>query len=355
MKTLIKVLMLLLFFITLISCSDKSTNPQDETKSPLDMTWAADTIASPDPTSLQTLMSKMYASSSDNVYIAGHTDGWTQIWHYDGKLWSSIDLISQIGGYSVNGVSGISEKSIWVYGQRGAGNSTTSFVLQYNGSKWIPHDLNGRCRIIAVGGDSENNIWAVGDSGIVFNYNGATWKKDYVKINTSKGMGYFLNGVVVQNNIVYMTADIYNSTRNIHYFIKGNMGNWAIADSMYLENPSSVIKFGNRGLYLSKDGELFSYGLYGLWKYNGTSWDHLINVTTDLIGVYSYNKNYTIAVGGLGYVFFYDGSTWTQLEKFYRADGSQNINDAWSDGKNVYLLGDLVDQWPMKTVVYRGK
>jgi hypothetical protein len=124
---------------------------------------------------------------------------------------------------------------------------------------------------------------------------------------------------------------------------------------MYLENPSSVIKFGNRGLYLSKDGELFSYGLFGLWKYNGNGWDKLINIDTDLTGIFSYKKNYIIAVGHAGYVFYYDGSIWTKLERFYRPEGGLNMYDAWTEGKEVLLLGNLVDKWPMKTIVYRGK
>lgn len=229
--------------------------------------------------------------------------------------------------------------------------------MKFNGSNWVLHALEGYGRIIAVGGNSENNLWAAGDSGIVFNYNGTTWKKDYVNVNAPVGSSYFLNGVVVMNNTTYLTAAIYDITnkRYIHYFIKGSIGNWSIVDSMYLENPSSQIKFGNRGLYLSKESELFSYGDFGVWKYNGTNWNHEIDLTYSFISVFSLSKNYTIAVGEFGHVFFYDGSYWTKLERFFRPQGGLNINDSWADGKEVYLLANITDSWPMKTIIFKGK
>jgi hypothetical protein len=306
-------------------------------------------------------MYKMYASSSNNVYICGHTDSRAQIWHYNGVKWDYIDYVDQLGSYRVEGVIGLSERSIWFYGYLAysviGGSLHKCCVLQYNGSIWKVHSLDGYGRIVSVGGTSENNLWAVGDSGIVFNYNGSTWKKDYVKVNAPDGSEYFLNGVVVMNSAVYLSADVYDVPRHryINYFVKGNIGNWTKVDSMHMENPSSVIKFGNRGLYLSNEGELFSYGLFGLWKYNGSGWNQLVNIDTDLIGMFSLRKNYSFAVGGLGYVFFYDGNSWTKLERFFRPQGGLNINDVWTDGKEVLLLANITDQWPMKTIVFRGK
>jgi hypothetical protein len=325
------------------------------------MTWTADTINNPLPNTLQTLMKNMYASSPNNIYLAGHSDSRAQIWHYGGKVWLHIDLFDQFGGYTLSGLNGSSEKSIWAYGSKGqsvrGGTIYRCFVIQNNGNSWVPHLLEGYGRIIRVSCSNENNIWAVGDSGIVFSYNGSVWKRDYVNVNAPRGSQYFLNGVVVMNNMIYLTAYIYDSPkkRYIHYFIRGNIGNWKIIDSMYVENPSSKIKFGNRGLYLSKEGELFSYGDLGVWKYNGSDWSHEIDLPYSFISVYSVKTNYTIAVGEFGHVFFYDGSTWTKLERFFRPMGGLNINDAWSDGKEVLLLANQTDQWPMKTIVFRGK
>jgi hypothetical protein len=124
---------------------------------------------------------------------------------------------------------------------------------------------------------------------------------------------------------------------------------------MYVENPSSNVKFGNRGLYLSKEGELFSYGDLGVWKYNGSQWNHEINLPYSFISVYSYKKNYSLAVGEFGNVFFYNGSNWTKLERFFKPDEGLHINDAWTDGKEILLLANKTDQWPMKTIVFRGK
>jgi hypothetical protein len=306
-------------------------------------------------------MKNLYASSSDNIYLGGHSDSRAQIWRYNGIQWNYIDYVDQLGPYNVIGITGFSEISIWVYGFLGyslnGGVLRKNCVIQYNGSIWKLHNLDGYGRIIRLGGSSENNIWAVGDSGIIFNYNGSTWKRDYVRVNVPKGSSYFLNGVVLINNIAYLTAYIYDAPRKryIHYFIKGNIGSWTIIDSMYVENPSSNVKFGNRGLYLSKEGELFSYGDLGVWKYNGSQWNHEINLPYSFISVYSYKKNYSLAVGEFGNVFFYNGSNWTKLERFFKPDEGLHINDAWTDGKEILLLANKTDQWPMKTIVFRGK
>lgn len=116
MKLFIYASAFLCLFLIIVSCSEQSTNPNEQLKDPREMTWTADTLVNPDPRTYQTLMSTMYASSPNNVYIAGHTDSRAQIWHYDGVIWKYIDNVDQLGPYNVIGINGFSERSIWVYG-----------------------------------------------------------------------------------------------------------------------------------------------------------------------------------------------------------------------------------------------
>lgn len=87
MKSFLKVIFLFSFFTALTTCTEQATNPNEQLKDPREMTWTVDTIVNPIPNTYQTLMTTMYASSPNNVYIAGHTDSRAQIWHYDGVIW----------------------------------------------------------------------------------------------------------------------------------------------------------------------------------------------------------------------------------------------------------------------------
>ncbi|MCL4548605.1 MAG: hypothetical protein M1495_08560 [Bacteroidetes bacterium] len=360
MKFITVIFLSSVLFLQLVSCKDTGTGPnQKPFKDPRDMTWTADTVFNPNE-SIQTTMTTMYASSSSNVYLAGHNDGRDQIWHYDGKTWISIDLISQIGGYTVVGVHGISEKSIWVYGFRGYGfvgqEYKRFFVLENNGGAWQPHDLDGYGAILSVGGNDERNLWACGDSGFVFNYNGSTWKKDRINIPFLKGAFYTLVSTTVYKNQTYALASIFDPqrSRELYYYVYGNINNWTIADSIVMDNPFSVIKWGYLGLYSSPFEKLYSYGPGGIWEWQN-GWINILKLNFPIRGMYGISSDYIFAAGDYGYVYFYDGTSWIQLTKFAETPSYLVYTDAWTNGYETFILGHTVNGWPQKTVIWRGK
>ena len=347
----------LVFFTILLSCSEHGTDPNKPPKDPFEMTWTADTIAYEG--SMQTLMTSMWASSPTDVWIAGHNDrSRGNIFHYNGIKWVEMDPMEKdipVSPNSPNKIMGFSPNNVWIVGDRRE-YSRKDMIINWDGTKWKEHNLNLQVRPMSLFANRADDIWIGCDSAVVLHYNGTTWEKDIPRINIPNGSSYFINGIVVKDNNTFLNVRVtdVSKERYIHYFVKGAMKNWVVLDSMELKNPMSIIKWGDWSLSLRKDGKLYSYGTNGIWEYNGNNWRNDLSVNYRMHGIYALNENYKIAAGPYGIVWFFDGRIWKQIERFFTPDGYVHIYDAWTDGQELFLLGNTTT-WPQKTIIWRGK
>jgi hypothetical protein len=321
------------------------------------MTWTADTIAYPG--SMQTLLTSMCVSSPNDVWIAGHNEiNHGKIYHYNGANWTEFYPLGEIpiSAWSIKKVMGLDYHNVWMVGDRRA-YTRKDLIINWNGTKWIEHNLNIQVRPISLYVNRYNDVWVGCDSAVVLHYDGIRWEKDKLTLNIPQGSEYFINGIILKDNTVYLNIAVYdiNGHRYIFYFVKGGMKNWAVLDSMEQKNPQSVIKWGNRGLTLGKKGNIYSYGDWGLWIYNNDVWQRTIPINYTMLNIYELNENYKIAVGVYGMVWFYDGASWKQINKFYTPDGDLYVSDVWTDGKEIIILSSTSNQFPQKTIVWRGK
>ena len=352
-----KIIVLLVLLIIINSCGESGTNPNKPTKSPFEITWTADTIAYEG--SGQTLMTSMWASSSNDVWIVGHNDiGIGEIFHFNGSSWKEVDPMNDVprSTKSIKKVMGLTPNNIWMVGDRRA-YTRKDLIINWDGTKWKEHNLNLQVRPISLFVNKSNDIWVGCDSAVVLHYDGIKWERDIPKLNIPSGSEYFINGLIVKENTTYLNVAVYDikGHRYIFYFVKGTMKNWTLVDSMYQENPSSIIKWGNRGLSLGKEGNIYSFGDFGVWEYINSSWSHIIPINYTMLNVYELNENYKIAVGVYGMVWFYDGVSWKQINKFYSPDGDLYVSDVWTDGQEIIILSSTSNQFPQKTIVWRGK
>ncbi len=357
MKFFIYALTLLFLFLIILSCNEQGTNPNKPTKNPFEMTWTADTIAYEG--SMQTLMTSMCASSPNDVWIAGHNDrSRGEIYHFDGKIWKEVDPMNDVprSNKSINSIMGLAPNNIWMVGDR-RGYSRKDLIINWDGTKWREHNLDLQVRPISLFANSNNDIWVGCDSAVVLHYNGIQWEKDIPKLNVPSGSSYFINGILIKENITYLNIFVQDNTgkRYIFYFVKGNIKNWTVLDSMEIKNPQSVIKWGNWGLSLGKEGSIYSFGDFGVWEYIDKSWVHIIPINYTMQNVFALSDNYRIAVGVYGMVWFNDGASWQQITKFFSPNGDVHIYDAWTDGQEMFLLGNTTGAWPQKTIVWHGK
>ena len=321
------------------------------------MKWTADTIAYQG--SFQTLMISMWASSPTDVWIAGHNEIMRgKIYRYNGADWKEVYPFGEIpiSSYSLTKVMGLDYHNVWMIGDR-RGYTRKDLIINWDGSKWIEHNQNLQVRPISLFVNNFHDVWVGCDSAIVLHYNGVKWERDKLKLSIPKGSEYFINGIVSKENTIYSNVAVHDVVghRYLFYFVKGTMNNWTVLDSMEQKNPDSVIKWGNRGLTLGKNGNIYSYGDWGLWIYKNEVWERTIPINYTMLNIYELNENYKIAVGVYGMVWFYDGSQWKQIEKFYTADGDLYVSDVWTDGKEIFILSSTSNQYPQKTIVWHGK
>ncbi len=77
-----------------------TTGPPDDTDSwPRNLAWSIDTLAYPG--SFQTMMSDIWGSDPNNVYVVGHNErGYGKMYHYDGLAWTDVGLINAVDTFT---------------------------------------------------------------------------------------------------------------------------------------------------------------------------------------------------------------------------------------------------------------
>jgi hypothetical protein len=191
---------------------------------------------------------KMWGISSNNIYVVG-SGGF--IAHYNGSTWQKLNSGTTI---NLKDVWGFKDSDVvWTCGY--ASNSSESILLRYDGVNWETvwkwHFQQGSSdsayegllsslwavdsdSLIVVGGDgvyrqdvdgksaprveklylgafpfrvrgsASNNIFIVGDKGMVWHYNGATWK-NFPQLQNPNWVFYSI--AVLQNKVVVVGED----------------------------------------------------------------------------------------------------------------------------------------------------
>ncbi|AFN74327.1 hypothetical protein MROS_1088 [Melioribacter roseus P3M-2] len=344
----------------LISCNDSTTDSNPPFKHPKEMTWTADTL-SPAPEAIQLMPVDLIAFDHDDIWIACWSDVARRVmWHFNGSSWIDSDIQGQSGPIGLSAIAGFSSHDLWAGGFYGYNSSYYAALSHFNGLRWSKTDLNIEGEILDMTTDEEGNIWACGRNGVVLKYSQSseTWSVDTIKIFFPYSVSYFLKSIQQYNNKIFILATSTNQNTLIekYFFISGNIDNWAIEDSMTLDSPSSVIKWGYRGLYASDFNKLYSFGLGGIWEYqNGTS-IKIKDVNGAINDVYGINEDYLFAVGDYKKVLFYDGALWINLSQYLITDDPTfTYWRVWTNGYQTVIAGYGNVDGITKTIVWRGR
>lgn len=120
----------------------------------------------------------LWGTSSSNMWAMGYSP---TSHHWDGAHWQDVPYVP---GMYMFATWGSAANDIWAVGQTLNQGSTpdTSTIGHYDGSAWarypVPADLNQPMQVFnAVWGAAADDVWAVGNAGLVAHWNGATWSK----------------------------------------------------------------------------------------------------------------------------------------------------------------------------------
>lgn len=227
-KTIIIAILLLATTIAFTSC-EKATEPEIIKPGRRDYTWTVDTLQI-----FAKELTKMWGSSPTDVWAVGAGgDGRDDLWHYDGKEWTSA------GVYTTNPwcIHGFSKDNIWIAG-------TDGDIWHYNGKTWeqsldyrkeLGYQYYHNVLFEDIWGDSPNNIYAVGmvDSvaefskfpptrfGIIMHYNGKKWSRVNIGKNRRGIFSVIRKGYKTSNKYyifnVIQTIGVIDSTKYFEF------------------------------------------------------------------------------------------------------------------------------------------
>jgi len=317
-------------------------------KDPRDYTWSVDTIRNPDQRSFQTLMSSIWGSSENDVYICGHTDIGPEIFHFNGETWDAIDLTDYgLRNGIRNRVFGFSENDVWIAGALGhsaEGGYKTSELIHFNGTNWESYEFETRSELIDVWGTDSNNLWACGKDGIVIHYNGIDWQVDTIKIHVEEGRDYFLKNIIELNRIPYVGG--YKNMPSVSYFFKKTENNWITLDSA--QSDEGINKWGRALFYLSNGKHFYSTGSGGLFEYIDSNWENIFYLDTGIFGIRECVRNRYLLAEVRGTIYLYENGA---FENIYSFDDQIGLKGLWGNEQECFVIGQHKNQ----TLILHGK
>ena len=217
-----------------------------------------------------------------------------------------------------------------------------------------------------VWGTASNNLWAVGKSGTILRWNGATWAEvagvpTKAVLNAIWGSGnddiwsVGKDGVIVRWNGVSW-AEIASGSREQLKHIWGSARDnvWAVGEAGVILhwngndwNPvASGVEVELRGIWGSGPSDIWAVGGSDasdgiILHWNGTAWKPWGKTETRLNAVWGSSADSVWAVGGRfgpeGTVHHFDGKTWDQVH----IPRSAWLNSIWGSGpQDVWITGD---------------
>jgi hypothetical protein len=325
------------------------------------MTWKADTLSYPE--SFQTWMSNILAFNSKDIFIYGHnytTRG--KVYHYDGVKWEVFPLVDYIGGYNLWKMISFSRNNIWGVGNRG---SVEGLIFNYDGRTWAekkvyanfnPPKYSYNPPLFSIDGESAGELYIGGMDGVIWYCKNGKWMLDTVKIKVPPNTEYKLHSLAIYKDHVLILGGALNPMVNFekHYLIKGNIKNWVVLDSMDFTNPNLIQTWGMGELIKGNNGKMYSRGPRGLYVWDGTAWSKFYQHYYQW-GFYVYSDNYMLTLGKGGSEYF-NGASWVDLGlTIFKNYSDVTFRAAWTDGKELFLVGNTFDSNPQKTIVLHGK
>ncbi len=268
-------------------------------------------------------------------------------------------------------------------------NSGAVYVFEFDGTTWqqtqkltasdaaandqfgISVSLSGNRALIGANFDDDTNM----DSGsaYIFDFDGSNWQQTHkLNANVSSEIAYFGQAVSLSGNRALIGAWLdTNEGFGAAYIFDFNGSNWIETDKIYTTNDHPGAEFGwsvslsgDRAIIGTRFGNSSDaieefVGTASIFEFDGiSSWTESIKLSADdgrefdefgysvsisgdyaLVGAQEDDDNGNNS--GSAYVFKFDGSTWSQIQKLHANDASagSNFGSAVSLSGNQALIG----------------
>ncbi len=231
---------------------------------------------------------------------------------------------------SIKSIYALDENNVWAVG-------TSGVILFFDGSSWnkqreplkdVSSSTTNIDNLQSVYAFDKTHVWAVGDNGTILFFNGSSWNK---QDNPLVGTYETLQGVVAMDE---KYAWAVGTSGNILSF-DGTV--WASRLNPLSDNGQDL-----NGVSASKVNLTWAVG-FGkktstgmILEHNGAMWKERKETSSWLNAVYALDDSHAWAVGGNGAVLFGNGDTWVE-----QSSGSkETLRGVWGiDANNVWAVG----------------
>jgi hypothetical protein len=349
MKTLIKVLMLLLFFITLISCNKETLptpiEPEKEIE-PGSRDYVWDETVLEIPAGESALLRSIWGASTNDIWAVGDASlSQLGIWHFNGTTWKNVNSTSTCGQLAIWGTS---TNNVWL-------SNISGILWHFNGEKWeepLQLKVDGYSWLVlqSIWGTSENEIYSVGFAspyygaesgmiGIIFKYDGKKWTQLQI---ISSELHFLEIRKTINGNLVFYVWNEKAGELSFYTYDGNELKKLFVTDGML----SALERIGDQ-LFFSKDQVIYEYKdkSYQVWK------DFTSSEYYGTIFCYRSVKDiFTRTTDGKG-IGHYNGS---DFKVIHTVEGSRFlILTGIAFEKDVYFL--IQDYTTMKTRILHGK
>ncbi len=257
----------------------------------------------PDTALAGKILTGVWATSDSNVVVTGD-----RAFRFDGAAWHEFAVA--VPGYSVGGVS---SSRMWAVGNAGA-------LYTYDGASWTAVASGTGNHLWGVWAASEQDAFVGGSNATMLHWNGTAWSTMTVPGPGTASLGSGLWGSSASD--LWATA---GANALLHY--DGTAWSTVAVSGTFF------------GLWGTASNDVFAVGGAGaLAHFNGSSWSAMASPTLEnLRGVWGSSPTDVYASGSNGTILHYDGSTWTVLPTY---TGTQLLHHVWGAPRGgVWVVG----------------
>ncbi len=194
-------------------------------------------------------------------------------------------------------------------------------IQHYNGNQWtVMESPDASGNLEGIWGTSSNDVFAVGDGGVILHHDGSAWKQ--MESHTIEDL-FDVRG--------FSPSDVYAVGRN-GTFLHFDGSQWSV----------SPLPFSLRRIWGLDGDDLFGLGAgtSSIWHFNGVSWDSMAAGTLrELFGIWGASSADIYAVGDENIVLHYDGIAWSEIKSADRPAGY--LTAVWGgSAQDVYAVGN---------------
>lgn len=301
-------------------------------RNPRDYQWTIDTISS---ATSQVFLDNIWGSNAQDVYAAG-TGG---VYHYDGKEWKIVRS-SIVGNLAVEDIFGFSPVDVWAVGSRVYPNPNpppnfvdSCFIAHFDGTTWAEIQEPPMQGIMCIWGRSSKDIYAGSEDGNILHYDGMDWTATHVLDSLQ-----FIS--IGGDASVVFAGGAVNVNGNYPVVMYENRGaGWTLIGMQTVSDNYQNPHFGYSAIF-SPAPEVIYSSTFGVFKWNGTGWDRVLQSDVAVRGLCGTSSNNVLATGWGPVVYHWNGVDWKDIPAATKGlPANSLVSGVWTSPDEIFAVG----------------